>query len=442
MMAEETSHSFRLTRSQRGAEKLIEGGYIYCKHRRVGEITHWLCEQRGYCKAIIHTKGIEIIKRTNEHLHAPDEKAVSCCVVKENIKRKAMDSQDSSHHIVGECLQTVSEGTSAMLPKLDSLKRSIQRQRVRSLAAPVQPVSLEQLALPDMYKRTSKDEQFLLYNSGQETQRILIFSTHQNLEMLQLSRVWLADGTFKTAPLLFTQLYVIHALRGGPDLMKDGHLLPSLFILLPNKSEATYTRMWHNVQMLLDFEKAAINSFEHTWPNCMVKGCFFHLSQNIWRKVQAVGMQGLYSQDQELAIRIRMIPALAYAAPHEVPDMFAEVAAQLPTPQADGLIQYFERTYVGRTLPGGAYQHPLFPIVMWNHHFNTTVGLPRTTNAVEAWHRSFNATVGCHHPNIPTSGLLYQHSSVNKDWWNYDKLNTLQVISRPSGRMPTLVKEP
>ena len=150
---------------------------MYCKHRRVGEITHWLCEQRGYCKAIIHTKGIEIIKRTNEHLHAPDEKAVSCCVVKENIKRKAIDSQDSSHHIVGECL-TVSEGTSAMLPNLNSLKRSIQRQRVRSLAAPVQLVSLEQLTLPDMYKRTSKDEQFLLYNSGQETHRGSSYSVH------------------------------------------------------------------------------------------------------------------------------------------------------------------------------------------------------------------------------------------------------------------------
>ena len=65
----------------------------------------------------------------------------------------------------------------------------------------------------------------------------------------------------------------------------------------------------------------------------MVKGCFFHLSQNIWRKVQAVGMQGLNSQNQELAIRIRMIPALVYAAPHEVPNMFAEVAPQLPTPK-------------------------------------------------------------------------------------------------------------
>ena len=228
--------------------------------------------------------------------------------------------------------------------------------------------------------------------------------------MLELSRIWLADGTFKTAPLLFTQVYVIHALRGGPDLTKDGHLLPSLFVLLPNKTEATYTKMWEQVQllcplanpeeMLMNFEKAAINSFKQTWPASVVKGCFFHLTQNLWRKVQAAGLQVVYSQDQELAIRIRMFPALAFAAPFEVPNLFNEVAAHLPTPEADDIIQYFERTYIGRTLPGGAYQQALFPISMWNYHFDTALGLPRTTNAVEAWHRSSNATVGCHHPNV------------------------------------------
>ena len=76
------------------------------------------------------------------------------------------------------------------------------------------------------------------------------------------------------------------------------------------------------------------------------------------------------------------------------------MAAHLPTPEADDIIQYFERTYIGRTLPGGAYQQALFPISMWNYHFDTAFGLPRTTKAVEAWHCSFNATVGCHHPNV------------------------------------------
>ena len=41
-----------------------------------------------------------------------------------------------------------------------------------------------------------------------------------------------------------------------------------------------------------------------------------------------------------------------------------------------------------------------FPIPMWNYFYETPFGLPRTNNAVEDWHRSFNASVGCQHPNI------------------------------------------
>ena len=136
-MPQSHHQSFRLSISQRGAEKLIEGGYIYGKHRRIGETTHWLCVQRGLCKAIVHTQGFEIVKRTNQHLHPPDEKAISCSEVNSNIKRKEKESQDSSHYFVGECVQTVNEGIATKLPKLDNLKRTIQRQRIQT--APVQP---------------------------------------------------------------------------------------------------------------------------------------------------------------------------------------------------------------------------------------------------------------------------------------------------------------
>ena len=103
---------FKLMKIQRG-NKLVVRGYIYGEHRRVGEVTHWLYEKRGICNARIHIQGTEIVKRTNEHLHAPDEQAVSCCETKIGIKRRARESQDSSHHIVGESVVTVSEGTVA-----------------------------------------------------------------------------------------------------------------------------------------------------------------------------------------------------------------------------------------------------------------------------------------------------------------------------------------
>ena len=105
-------------------------------------------------------------------------------------------------------------------------------------------------------------------------------------------------------------------------------------------------------------------------------------------------------QDEDLALRLRMLPALAFASPFDVPELFPQVIEQVNIPEATELALYFEQTYVGRTLPGGGQVNPLFPIEMWNHHHEAPIGIPRTTNAIEAWHRSYNATIGCHHPNI------------------------------------------
>ncbi|KAI6659989.1 hypothetical protein LOD99_14330 [Oopsacas minuta] len=68
--------------------------------------------------------------------------------------------------------------------------------------------------------------------------------------------------------------------------------------------------------MLLDFEKGVITSFEHVWPNTVVKCCFFHLTQNIWRHVQSVGLQSAYTHDEELARAGRL---------HMSPDILCEV---------------------------------------------------------------------------------------------------------------------
>ena len=39
---------FKIIKTQRGGNKLVERGYIYGEHRRVGEVTHWLCEKEGF----------------------------------------------------------------------------------------------------------------------------------------------------------------------------------------------------------------------------------------------------------------------------------------------------------------------------------------------------------------------------------------------------------
>ena len=77
---------------------------------------------------------------------------------------------------------------------------------------------------------------------------------------------------------------MIHGLKSVTNPMKDGHLIPSLLILLPNKMETTYNKMWDQVKLLcpdarpthliVDFEKAAINAFARHYPLTQIKGCF------------------------------------------------------------------------------------------------------------------------------------------------------------------------
>ena len=89
----------------------------------------------------------------------------------------------------------------------------------------------------------AKDEQFLLHDSGPETERILIFGTQRYLEMLELSWVWLLDGTFMRAPTLLTQMYVIHGLHDLFQYICKIDQSNSCCILshfLPNYRDSTY----------------------------------------------------------------------------------------------------------------------------------------------------------------------------------------------------------
>jgi len=164
--------------------------------------------------------------------------------------------------------------------------------------------------------KTANDENFVLYDSGVgDNNRILIFGTMQNLSILSTCRTWLADGTFDTAPSLFSQIYTIHGI-------KHGHTFPLVYALLPDKTQATYARMVHALKtlkptldpglILVDYEKAAINVFEMEFPRARIQGCFFHLCQAVMRHIQSAGLKERYETDPNFALSMRHLTALAF----------------------------------------------------------------------------------------------------------------------------------
>ena len=66
--------------------------------------------------------------------------------------------------------------------------------------------------------------------------RLIIFGTRESISFLENSSDWFNDGTFSVAPPGFTQLYTLHGLR-------DGRNLVGVYALLVSKRVETYTEL-------------------------------------------------------------------------------------------------------------------------------------------------------------------------------------------------------
>ncbi|CAG7827412.1 unnamed protein product, partial [Allacma fusca] len=62
-----------------------------------------------------------------------------------------------------------------------------------------------------------------------------------------------------------------------------------------------------------DFEQALINAFTQKFPTSRHQGCFFHFTQCIWRKIQALpGTCKEYKSNDLFAQNIKTLAALAF----------------------------------------------------------------------------------------------------------------------------------
>ena len=77
------------------------------------------------------------------------------------------------------------------------------------------------------------------------------------------------------------------------------------------------------------------------------KGCFFHFSQAIFRKIQSLGLQVRYKDDEDFAHTVRMLTALAFVPEPDVIIAFEAVSEDFPL-HGQAVIYYFEDTYIGR----------------------------------------------------------------------------------------------
>lgn len=399
------------TSTSKGKRKLIDGGFLYVYQKELANgVESWECEQRRRktCKAKVRLQNDQIIHRFNDHTHAPNQTKVDVAKIRADMKRTAVTSADTPQRILSTGLANANPAVAVNLPKMDNMRRTIRRYR-EGQGLPNDPQSRATIpVIPNDLQLTSDGNRFLLYDSGVgDINRIIIFGTDQCLDLLRQSDHWFGDGTFSVSPLIFFQVYTIHAVH-------HGRVIPCIYALLPNKTGPTYDRLFRELQthlnghaptdFLFDFELAAMNSARNIFPGIDVKGCFFHLSQNIWKRIQETGLTVLYETDDEFATLMRMIAALSFVPEADVPNAFYDVENAIRNNyndmRIDNVLDYFEDNYIGRQRRGRPRAVPMFSVSTWNMHQRTQDDLPRTNNHIEGWHRRFTGNCDSVHPTI------------------------------------------
>jgi hypothetical protein len=117
-----------------------------------------------------------------------------------------------------------------------------------------------------------------------------------NLEMMAAADAIFMDGTFKISPPQFTQLFTLH-------IIYMEFFIPVVYALLKDKSSNTYYQMFatlrrematcnlilHPLTLVLDFESSILPSLRQHFMNSIIKGCNFHFTQEVWRKIHVIG---------------------------------------------------------------------------------------------------------------------------------------------------------
>lgn len=147
-------------------------------------------------------------KVSREHNHLVDVREEEVATIKAKAKKLAETSGKTTRDIIAEASAGASNEGLAQLGNYSALRNTLAKKRKDNLHKA--PTDLNELEIPDAYKRTSSGDDFVLFDSGPGLTRIIMFSTQKNMDFLGTCSTLYMDGTFDVCPPLFNQVYVIH----------------------------------------------------------------------------------------------------------------------------------------------------------------------------------------------------------------------------------------
>ena len=197
--------------------------------------------------------------------------------------------------ITNDLLSSTSRQLTNELPSSAALRMRFFRMRQKSM--PKIP-STNDFSIPVPYSNTARNTRFLLANISNQSNRLILFASNEDLVSISRSDTVYGDGTFASCPRQFQQLYSLHS-------VENGKAFPRVYALLSSKSLEMYRLLFRTLKNVMvddlalffrpsyfvaDFEAAVRRVVSEEVPGIIVFGCHFHYSQSLIRFVQQHSM--------------------------------------------------------------------------------------------------------------------------------------------------------
>ncbi|KAF0987337.1 hypothetical protein HZS_1116 [Henneguya salminicola] len=196
-------------KSTKGKDILIVNGFCCKKEKTISEKCIWRCELYEIlkCKSRCHTRnGAMVFMSNSEHCHESNFNKIATRVIINELKSTAVKSYNTPQQLVSDSTKLFPH---QYLPFCRNRKTSSEQLIELDKSITTFP-TFQQLWHILRFLRII--ERFLLFDNNSINNRLIIFSTQRNLDRLNANRNWYCDGTFKSTPNLFYQLYTIHVL--------------------------------------------------------------------------------------------------------------------------------------------------------------------------------------------------------------------------------------
>lgn len=405
-----------ILKSTKNKDVIEVSGYVYHYHSSNTRKTrkYWRCELRDVCNGRCVTNynfdaQVQVFKE-GDHTHERNAADAKVRHVTQSIYDKSRECpNDKPAAVIEEIISQVNDEEVIMrIPERRTLFRNVNRNQNRK--RPAIPTCLTNLNVLPPYDHTLAGDIFLQFDSGTDDEdRILVFYSDNDLRHLTRSRSIFADGTFDPVPSMFYQLYSIHG-------VVMSHIFPLVYVLCCRKNDATYRRIFEHlrneaetrgwdfepVNIVLDFELAAMNVLRAFFPTANIHGCYFHYTQSVWCYAAShCGLQAAYHDDIDVRNSVSLFFSLPFIPLSDLLTVFDAIMDEVHEDVVP-LGLYIETTYVrGRPARGRRKAiEPRYPPTLWNVYDLVLQNDDRTNNVVEGWHSRFQKMINTHHASI------------------------------------------